>query len=996
MPVNYGETTFERLVEEALLAQGYRKRAPGDYDRALCLDTGLVVSFVQATQPETWARYTRQYPTGAAKRLAQRLARAIEQKGASYTFHNELKDSGCHFRLAYFKPNTTLNPAEQQRYRGNIFSVVRQLRYRPESDVSQPEIDLTLFLNGIPIFTAELKNQFTGQNAADAIKQYQKDRPPTEPLLSPGRCLAHFAVDDQEVHVTPALYGDATQFLPFNQGHDHGKGNPPAAPSSGKFATSYLWDEIWSADSILNLVQRFIYAYDETDPNGKKTGTKHYIFPRFHQLTAVRDLVAHTRQHGPGQRYLIQHSAGSGKTMTISWLAHQLSVLHDDQDEPIFNTVVVVSDRRVLDRQLQTAVRNFEKTLGVVETIDQNSQQLREALETGKPIIVTTLQKFPVIAHRVGELPGKRFAVIVDEAHSSQSGSTTQALNRTLSTSDLDEAEQAESGEPEDMEDILVEEMTLRRHLPNVSTFAFTATPKAKTLQLFNTPGKDGKPPFSLYPMRQAIEEDFILDVLQNYTTYKAYWRLLKTITDDPQYDRRKAQRVLKTMVEISDHAIDEKVAIIVEHFAHNVAHRIAGQAKAMIVTRSRLHAVRYKLAVDTYLKAHAYPFKSLVAFSGTVEDGATSYTETGMNTTSAGVRIPESATAEEFKKTDYRLLIAANKFQTGFDQSLLHTMYVDKKLGGVNAVQTLSRLNRTHKPDKKETLVLDFVNEADAIQHAFQPYYEVTLLSEQTDPNILYQLQAELDDAHLYTEDEIDTFIRIYMQGRYTDLAPLYAHVDPVVDRVAQLAKDEQQTFRSNLNDFTRLYAFLAQIVPFLETEWEKRFHFYRFLLRRILQRLPDARGSLPLDIYHQADLAFYRVRETFDGVIELTQGTTNGIPPVGRGGHGGTAAEERDPLSIIIEELNKIYNIPTNGDAEAAVQHLRGKLQEDITLTKGAAANPPDTFRLLFEQRANEHFAEMIDAFFKFYKQVTDNPQAKNHFFDWLFEQYQLHKDP
>ena len=996
MPVNVSEANFERLIEQALVGQGYLKRAPADYDRALCLDAELVIKFIQATQPQTWARYVKQYPSGAAKRLTERLAGLIARQGTSYVFHNELKDSGCHFRLAYFEPNTTLNPAEQHRFKGNMFSVVRQLRYRPPGESSQPELDLVLFLNGLPIFTAELKNQLTGQNVEHAKRQYRRNRPATEPLFQPGRCLGHFAVDDQQVYVTPYLQDEDTQFLPFNRGYNHGKGNPPAAPSSGKFATSYLWEEIWAGDSVLNLAQRFIHSPGNAGTRGKKAARRPLIFPRYHQLTAVRDLVAHARQHGPGQRYLIQHSAGSGKTMTISWLAHQLSVLHDDQDQPIFDTVVVVSDRRILDRQLQDAVRNFEKTLGVVQTIDKNSQQLREALETGKKIVVTTLQKFPVIAHRVGELAGSRFAVIVDEAHSSQSGSTTQALNRTLQASSLEEAEAEESGEQEDMEDVLVQEMALRRHLPNVSTFAFTATPKAKTLQLFGTLGPDGeRRPFSLYPMRQAIEEDFILDVLKNYTTYKAYWRLLKTVTDDPQYDRKKAQRVLKYLVEISDHAIDAKVAIMVEHFAHNVAHCIEGEAKAMIVTRSRLHAVRFKLAVDRYIRVQKYPFKTLVAFSGTVQDGDNAYTETGMNTASAGTRIPESATATTFDKPETRMLVAANKFQTGFDQPLLHTMYVDKKLGGVNAVQTLSRLNRTRKPHKTETMVLDFCNEADTIQSAFEPYYEATILSEQTDPNVLYQLQSELDDTHFYSEDEIDAFIRTYLQGQYTDLAPLYALLDPVVDRVAEAAQDEQQAFRTQLNDFVRLYAFLSQILPFPETDWEKRFHFYRLLYRRVLQRLPDARGTLPLDLYDQVDIDIYRAHQTFKGDIELARGDGD-LPPVGRGGRGGgETIEERDPLSIIIEELNQIFNIPTNGHTEAAIQHLQSKLQEDIALEKGAAANPPDTFRLLFDQVAGEHFGDMIDAFFKFYKQVTDNPQAKDRFFDWLYEQYQRGSD-
>jgi len=997
MPVNVSEANFEAIIKRVLVGQnGYLKRAPADYDRGLCMDPELAIKFIQATQPQTWGRYLKQYPTEAAWRFTQRLAQQIERRGTLYTLRHEFKDSGCHFRLAYFRPNTTLNPAEQKRYRGNIFSAVRQLRYQPVGDPGQPELDLTLFLNGLPIFTAELKNQFTGQNAQDAIKQYKKDRSSTEPLFKPGRCLAHFAVDDKEVYVTPHLQDEQTEFLPFNRGYNHGAGNPPPPITSGKFATSYLWEEMWAKDSILNLIQRFIHVYDELDEQGKKTGQKKLIFPRYHQLIAVRELVADARANGPGHRYLIQHSAGSGKTMTISWLAHQLSVLHDERDEPVFDTIVVISDRRLLDRQLRNAVRQFERTRGVVEAITRDSQQLKEALETGKPIIVTTLQKFPVIARQVGDLPGRRFAVIVDEAHSSQSGASTQALHRALEVGSLEEAEAAEAGAVEDMEDVLVREMTLRRHLPNVSTFAFTATPKAKTLQLFGSPGPDDKSfdkahdkprPFSLYPMRQAIEEGFILNVLENYTTYKSYWRLLKTIEDDPQYNRKKAQRQLKHLVELSDHAVNHKVAIMIKHFAHHVAHRIEHQAKAMIVTRSRLHAVRYKLAVDRYLREQKYPFKALVAFSGTVKDGDNEYTETGMNTASAGVRIPQSATADAFKRPEYRLLVVANKFQTGFDQPLLHTMYVDKRLGGVNAVQTLSRLNRIH-PHKTETMVLDFVNEADHIQKSFEPYYEATLLSEETDPNVLYQLQAELDDYHFYEEEEIDGFFELYSKDRNRDLSALYALLDPVVERVAYAPKkEEQRDFRSRLNDFVRLYAFLAQVLPFAETDWEKRFHFYRFLLRR----LPIPGSHLPPDIREKVAVDFYLTQRTFEGDIALRHGDSE-LAPVGRLGRGGADEGEKDPLSIIIEELNSIFGGEgVNGDAPAAITHLQSKLAGDIALKKSCQVNPPETARLTFDQVTEQLFAEMIDNYYEFYKKVTDDPQAKRRFFDWLFEQYE-----
>jgi type I restriction enzyme R subunit len=988
MPVNISESNFEASIERTLITQHrYLKRAPADYDRDLCLDPELVVRFIQITQPQTWARYTQQYSAVAARRLVERLAGQIERRGTLYVLRNEFKDSGCHFRLAYFRPNTSLNPDEQKRYQANIFSIVRQLRYRPEGEAGQPELDLTLFLNGLPLFTAELKNQFTGQSVEDAVKQYRRSRSSREPLFKLGRCLAHFAVDDQDVFVTPHLQDAETDFLPFNRGYNHGSGNPPAPLTSGRFATSYLWEEIWAPDSVLNLVQRFIHMVDELDDEGNKTGKKKLIFPRYHQLLAVRELVDDARASGPGGRYLVQHSAGSGKTMTIAWLAHQLSVLHDDQDQPVFDTVIVVSDRRVLDRQLQQAVRQFEKTRGVVETIDKDSLQLKEALETGKPIIVTTLQKFPVISRQVGDLPGQRFGLIVDEAHSSQSGATTQHLNRTLSVTSLEQAAQEEAEDKlEDMEDILVEEMSLRRHLPNVSTFAFTATPKAKTLQLFGRKGPDGKPrPFSLYPMRQAIEEGFILDVLRNYTTYKSYWRLLKTIQDDPSYDRRKAQRLLKSFVELSDHAIDQKVAVMVEHFAHQVAHLINGHAKAMIVTRSRLHAVRYKLAVDRYLQDNGYPFKSLVAFSGTVTDGENQYTETGMNTTSAGEYIPESATAETFKKAEYRLLIVANKFQTGFDQPLLHTMYVDKKLGGVNAVQTLSRLNRIYPPRKTGTMVLDFANDADDIRKAFEPYYEATLLSEETDPNVLYQLQQELDDFHFYTDEEVIDFVEVFLTGKRRDLSTLYAMFGPVVERFNAASEDEQGEFRGKLNDFVRLYAFLAQILPFIETDWEKRFLFGRLLLRR----LPVKEERLPSAVREQVALDTYRLHKTYDDDIQLQRGAGE-LAPVGRGDYGEAPPEEKDPLSVIINDLNKTYGIKPNGDAQVAIQQLQGKLAENVTVQKSVEVNPPETARLTFEQVADELFAEMVDNYYEFYRQITDDPQAKRFFFDWLYDQY------
>jgi type I restriction enzyme R subunit len=592
--MDISEKNFEAAIENALISQGYRRRRPEDFDRSLCLDPEAVLDFIYATQPKEWEKLKKQHGAEVKERFLQRLSKEVARRGTLDVLRKGIKDSGCTFKMAYFRPVSGLNPELQKLYQANQFTLIRQLRF---SEKTEQSLDLGLFLNGLPIFTAELKNPLTGQNVQDAIRQYRFERNPKDPFFALGRCLAHFAVDPDLVYLTTKLEGPKTRFLPFNQGRNGGAGNPPSWQG---FATAYLWEDIWSRDSVLNLIHHFIHMVEVEDDQGRKTGERRVIFPRYHQLESVRRLVATARQEGAGHHYLIQHSAGSGKSNSIAWLAHQLSVLHDDQDKRVFDSIIVITDRRVLDRQLQRTVRQFEQIPGVVENIDKTGRQLKEALESGKTIIVTTLQKFPVIADQIGALPGKRFAVIVDEAHSSQTGESTKSLKEVLAVSSLEEAEQEEGGEPEDLEDLIAAEMKKRGRLPNVSFFAFTATPKPKTLELFGTRRADGKfEPFSLYTMRQAIEENFIMDVLQNYTTYKAYWNLLKKIKDDPHYDRSKATYLLKAFVDLHEHTIAKKVAIMVDHFAGQVASRIDGKAKAMIVTRSRLHAVRYKLEVD-------------------------------------------------------------------------------------------------------------------------------------------------------------------------------------------------------------------------------------------------------------------------------------------------------------------------------------------------------------------------------------------------------------
>ena len=957
---------------------GYLRRLPTDYDRSLCLIPRDALDFVLATQPEEWSKLGQHHGADVKERFLKRLAAEVERRGALDVLRIGIKDSGCKFRLAYFRPASGLNEEVRRLHAGNLFAAVRQVRYSVKDEKS---LDLVLFLNGIPIFTAELKNRLNGQDVEDAIRQYQKTRDPREPLLAYGRCLAHFAVDPELVYVTTRLAREKTRFLPFNQGKYGGAGNPPVSPTQRGYPTKYLWEETWARDSVLDLVRQFIHEVEEEDDRGRKTGKRFLIFPRYQQLDCVRRLVADARSVGSGQRYLIQHSAGSGKSFTIAWLAHQLSTLHDAEDRRVFDSIVVITDRRILDRQLQATVRQFEQTLGVVENIDTTSRQLKEALEAGKTIIVTTLQKFPVIAKEIGELPGKRFAVIVDEAHSSQSGESTKSLKSVLAASSLEEAEalEADAETPEEeLTSTILAEIERRGRLPNLSTFAFTATPKPKTLELFGRKRQDGKfEPFHLYSMRQAIEEVFILDVLANYTTYKSYWRLLKKVENDPRYDKRKAEYLLKSFVDLHPRAIGEKVRVIVEHFNAQVQSEIGGKAKAMIVTRSRLHAVEYKLALDRYLAERGSLFKALVAFSGKVDHGGQSYTESGMNGFS------ESRTAKTFEHLESRFLVVANKFQTGFDQPLLHTMYVDKKLGGVNAVQTLSRLNRVH-PEKKGTIVLDFANEADEIKAAFEPYYEATLLSEATDPNLLYETQSRLGQFGVFTQDEVDAYARAYFNPKATQ-DQLYAELAPVVARFEALPLEEQQDFRGQLTDYVRLYAFLSQILTFADVDLEKLYVFARYLRKEI----PGGGPELPREVQQNIDMESYRIQQTSAGKIALER-KPGILHPVGTKGSHLTPPDEMEELSRIIAELNERFGLNLGAEHRVTLGQMMTKLDDDAALDAAARVNTRENVRLTFDQKVEHVIQEIVDSNFDLYKRITDDRTFGEVLKNFLFDQY------
>ncbi|MEI7557213.1 DEAD/DEAH box helicase family protein [Candidatus Chlorohelix sp.] len=982
------EKNFEEMLEKALLAGttgqsgkvgepvaaygeyppgGYYKRLSADYNRELCLIPDDLIAFIKATQIKEWLKYEKYSPVEPGKAFSTEVSKQAGKHGTLYLLRKGITLYGCAFKLAYFPPNSALNLELQTLYEGNIFSVARQLKYSLKNENS---LDVALFLNGLPLFTAELKNPFKGQNVTHAVHQYRFDRDPKEPLLSAGRCLAHFAVDPDLVQVTTQLESAKTRFLPFNRGKNGGAGNEQVMEG---FATAYLWESIWSKPSVLNLIQNFIH---ELESDGKPR----LIFPRYHQLEAVRGMVKDAAVSGTGKRYLIQHSAGSGKSNTIAWLAHQLSVLHDSLDKRVFDSIIIITDRRVLDKQLQNTVSQFGQTPGVVENIDKNSKQLKKALEDGKTIIITTLQKFPMIMAQAIELAGKRFALIIDEAHSSQSGESSKSLKKVLAVASLEEAEQEDSAaeKADDLEDKIMTEIKKRGQLPNISTFAFTATPKAKTLELFGTKKADGSyVPFSLYSMRQAIEERFILDVLENYTTYNTYWNLLKKIEDDPQYDKAKASYLLQSFVNLNPYAIRKKVEIIVEHFAENVRDKIGGKAKAMIVTSSRLHAVRYRQEVDKYFAEKGYKFKALAAFSGTVKDGGLDYTEAGMN------HIPETQTAEKFKEAEYRFLIVANKFQTGFDQPLLHTMYVDKKLGGVNAVQTLSRLNRVH-PEKNETMVLDFANETKTIQDSFQPYYERTILSEGTDPNLLYDYQTNLSKFHLYSDEEVDQFAAIFYDAKATQ-DKLHNFLTPIIDRYKELEEQKQVDFRGKLIDYIRLYAFLSQILPFADTSLEKLYEFGKLLQRK----LPIQRDVLPLEVQQAIDIESYRVQETTKGKIKL-KAQIGELDPIKEKQDYGVKPEDIEPLSLIISELNKRFGTEFGDEDKLLINNLEEKLHEDISLKASLKASSTENVRLTFEKNTKEYLQEFLDKNFKFYKQVNDNPDFSKLLMDWLFKRY------
>jgi type I restriction enzyme R subunit len=962
MPAQHTEQAFEAAIEQGLTASGgYEKGDPAAFDAERCVFPQDVIAFVQATQPKEWGYLVNLQKDKAQETLIDDLCRALnsEHEGCLAVLRHGFKCFGKLFRIAYFAPASGLNPDTQRLYEANRLTITRQLPY---SKRHASTLDVTLSINGIPFATAELKNPMTGQTWRNAVQQYKADRDPADLIFQfKKRTLVHFAVDTDEVYMTTRLSGRSTRFLPFNKGRGTGAGNPD---NPGGYKTAYLWEQVLQRHSVLDILAQFIHLQvEEKTLGGKKVTREEMVFPRYHQLDCVRALVADARRRGVGTNYLVQHSGGSGKSNSIAWLAHRLASLHDEKDQKVFDSVIVVTDRVVLDQQLQNTIYQFEHKQGVVMKIDINSAQLAQALAGGVPIVITTLQKFPFVTEKIGALPKRRYAVIVDEAHSSQGGETATDMKGLLALPAIQEeaAEYATSAGLPDYEEEILRTMAKRGRQPNISFFAFTATPKYKTLEVFGQPGPDGKPqPFHLYSMRQAIEEGFILDVLKFYTTYKTYYRLVKSIEDDPQVDKRKAARALARFVSLHPHNIAQKTEVMLEHFRHFTMHRIGGRAKAMVVTSSRLHAVRYKQAFDRYIAEKGYHgIKTLVAFSGIVMDPDApnvEYTEVGMN---QGIR--EKELPERFAGDEYQVLLVAEKYQTGFDQPFLHTMYVDKRLAGVQAVQTLCRLNRT-QPGKEDTFVLDFVNEAEEIQEAFQPYYEQTLVGERAEARQLYELQAKLDEHQVYYKAEVEEFAKVFYKPRPSqtpsDHARMNACIDPAVGRFRQLEPEVQEEFRKTLVAYRNLYAFLSQIIPFQDSDLEKLYSYIRFLLTK----LPRGDFGPRYDFDDDVALKYYRLQKISEGAIRLEPGKGDTVTAPTEVGTAAVHGEQIE-LSKLIDILNQRFGTEFKPADQLFFDSIREDALANASLRQAALANTMENFGYVFRKALEGLFIDRMD---------------------------------
>ncbi len=964
------EKGLESLIVASLVSEaGYEQGKPEDHDRDHAVDLAKLLAFLRATQPKLLSQVSLEEEGATRQQFLARLQGEIAKRGVVDILRKGLKHGPAQVDLFYGTP-TPGNTKAEELYRANIFSVTRQLRY--SKDETQLALDLCLFINGLPIATFELKNRLTKQTVEDAMQQYKRDRDPRELLFQFGRCVVHFAVDDHEVEMCSHLKGNESWFLPFNKGWKDGAGNP-ANPKG--LETDYLWKEILTKPGLTDILENYAQIVEEKDEKGRKKRTQ--IFPRYHQLDVVRKLLSDAPARGVGKRYLIEHSAGSGKSNSIAWLSQQLIGL-EKGGKAMFDSVIVVTDRRVLDKQIKDTIKQFAQVSATVGHAER-SGDLRQFLKSGKKIVITTVQKFPFVLDEIGdEHRSRKFAIIIDEAHSSQGGRTAAKMNIALS-------QQGGEVEEETFEDAINRIMESRKMLANASYFAFTATPKNKTLETFGDPFQEGDNvkhrPFHCYTMKQAIQEGFILDVLKNYTPVASYYCLMKTVEEDPEFDTRKAQKKLRHFVESHEHAIREKAEIMVDHFYQQVMARrkIGGRARAMVVTGAIHRAIQYFHAFGEYLREIKSPYKAIVAFSGEHEYGGMKVTEAALN------GFPSNKIPEKIREDPYRFLIAAEKFQTGYDEPLLHTMYVDKLLSGIKAVQTLSRLNRAH-PQKHDTFVLDFMNDGDIIQKAFEPYYRTTILSNETDPNKLHDLKAALDGYQVYSWDQVEQLVSLYVKG--ADRDQLDAILDACVGVYNEsLDEDEQVDFKGKAKAFVRTYSFLAAILPYTIGQWEMLSIFLNFLI----PKLPAPREEdLSKGILETVDMDSYRVEVKASLKISLPD--QNGeVEPVPTSGGGKKPEPEIELLSNIIKAFNEQFGNIDWKDADkirkVIADEIPAKVAADKAYKNAIKNSDKQNARIEHDKALERVIVELLSDHTELFKQFSENPSFKKWLTDSIF---------
>jgi type I restriction enzyme R subunit len=973
---NPNEERFEKHIENSLLNHGYFSRLYTEYNKNSCLIEEDLLEFIKTTQKSEYDKLFIQFDTSTDKQLCKVVSESISKRGIVDVLRKGVNTRGCSFDLVFFKPKSGLNVEHQSLFEKNRFVIVRQLKYSTKNENS---IDMVLFLNGIPIITMELKNQLTGQNISNSEKQYKYDRNPLgEPLLQFKRCLVHFCVDNDRVSMTTRLSGEKTRFLPYNKGIE----NPMV---ENDYKTEYLWNEVLQPDSLLDIIENFVLVSMESKKEWndklKKVVLKKdevLIFPRYHQLDVIRKLKEKIKEEGVGHNYLIQHTTGSGKSFSIGWLSHTLTSLFQSKSDKkrMFDTILVITDRKVLDKQLQKTLMDLQQTQGVVNPVDINSKQLKEYLERGKDIIITTIQKFPVISETISELKGQTFGVVIDEVHSSQSGETSKHLKKSLSV-DVIEDEEGNI----DYEEMIRREIESRGKQSHISFFGFTGTPKNKTLELFGRKNENGEfVPFHSYSMKQSIFEGFTLDVLEHYTTYRRYFKVKHTGEEDQELPESKVMRQLVDYVDSHEEVVRQKVSIILNHFVSSTSKKINGQGRGMVVVRSRKHCVLFFQEMVKQMRERGLNYSCLVGFSGVVNLHGREYTEGGLNKENGmeGSDIPSG-----LKDPRFRILIVSNKFQTGFDEPLIHSMYVDKKLSGVQCVQTLSRLNRT-KSGKTDTFVLDFVNDTDDIVSSFQPYYTTTLLTGETEPDKLYDLQNEIESFCLYTDDHLDRFCKEFYRDTETDekLQPILSEV---IDNWKKLDnEDQQKEFKSKIQSFVRLYSYISQIISFTEVHWEKTYVFLRYLNKK----LPKDESER-IDITNSVDLNSLRIQLIGESKLSLydSQGEIDPMSP----DSGGIVNEpELDLLSHIIQRINEVYGIELSDEDILDLKHVSDRMNqnqelESVMVGNNSEDDKRDFFKKVVKDEVSEYYGDRLG----FYKKIMDT-KVFPMILDGLYKEY------